>query len=150
MLLRFVWGHRSCSPAALHIFSSHFLPPCCTSCVWCPGGCKCHGTLCICTWLVLRNLDGVRTSGSDFKKEIFLGHQVHVGSQHSAALHLSPSGFTYAHKPCQKWELGEGELPLHNFLRFVNTVFLFGHEWVINQTIAGLWGLVPFFSKWIG
>lgn len=40
-----------------------------------------------------------------------------------------------------------GELPLHNFLRFVNTVFLFGHEWVINQTKAGLWGLIPFFSK---
>lgn len=42
---------------------------------------------------------------------------------------------------------GGKKLPLYNFLYFVNTGFLFGHEWVINQTKAGLWGLVAFFSK---
>lgn len=49
---------------------------------------------------------------------------------------------------CVKNESWRGKkLPLHNFLYFVNTAFLFGHEWVLSQTKAGLWGLVPFFSK---
>lgn len=56
--------------------------------------------LCICTQLVLKDLSDVKTSGNNFFKYIyiyiFLSCQVHVGSEHSAPLHLSPPGFTSA------------------------------------------------------
>lgn len=132
--------------------SLHVPPLSCTGYVLWSAGCKYCRTLCICTKIILKDLDGVRTSGNDFlkkkKKQIFLSCQVHVGTEHSAPPHLSLPGFTSAHE-LSKMRAGGKKLPFHNFLCFMNTVFPFGHEWVINWTKAGLWGLVPFFSEWI-
>lgn len=53
----------------------------------------------LCTQLVLKDLSDVRTSGNNFFKifiYIFLSCWVHVGSEHSAPLHLSLPGFTSA------------------------------------------------------
>lgn len=92
----------------------------------------------LCSQVVLKDLSDVRTSGNNFFKiltYIFLSCWVHVGSEHSTPLHLSLPGFTSA----MKWELKENKnLCLHNFLHPTNTVFPFGHEWVINRTKAGL------------
>lgn len=69
--------------------------------------------LCICTQLVLKDLSDVKTSGNNFFKYIyiyiFLSCQVHVGSERSAPLHLSPPGFTSAMN-CHKWELKEKKI----------------------------------------
>lgn len=105
---------------------------------------------CSCMWLLLRNLVALGTVAMTSKKDSSSVsrciYEINI-VPHLTCLQQD----SLLSQTASKMRAARGKkLPLCNFLYFVNTGFLFGYEWVINQTKVGLRGLVSFFSKWIG